>query len=116
MLILICGSREWYSHTAIKRELVKYDPTTDVIIHGCARGADTIAGQCASEYRFKVLRYPANWAKFGKAAGPLRNQLMLDQNPDLVLAFHEDIANSKGTGDMVRRAKLKGVRVEVFDK
>lgn len=52
-----------------------------------------------------VESFPANWSQYGHAAGPIRNQKMLDQNPDLVIAFHFDLEHSKGTKDMINRAK-----------
>ena len=116
MVILICGDRNWISYTAIQRELKRFNPNEDTIIHGAARGADSIAGKSAIWAGFTVRAYPADWGKYGRAAGPIRNQEMLDQNPDLVLAFHPDIANSKGTGHMVKIARAKGTPVEVFDK
>ena len=115
MLILVCGDRNWIDYRPIKRELSKYNPKTDVIMHGDARGADRISGQVAMALGFPVRPFPANWNRFGKAAGPIRNQQMLDERPDLVLAFHPNIEQSKGTGHMVRIARLKGVKVEVFN-
>ena len=114
ILILICGSRNWYNRAAIQREMRRFGPLTDTIMHGAASGADTIAGNLGYSMGFNVRAYPAQWEKYGRAAGPIRNQLMLDQGPDLVLAFHENIDESKGTAHMERIAKAKGVPVEVF--
>ena len=64
----------------------------------------------------KVIKFPAEWDKYGKAAGVLRNQQMLDEGyPDLVVYFHKDLENSKGTKDMVTRAvdnKIKTINGE----
>jgi hypothetical protein len=61
------------------------------------------------------MEYPAQWHKYGRAAGPIRNQQMLAEGkPDLVLAFHDDIDGSRGTKDMVNRARRAGVKVEVI--
>ena len=64
----------------------------------------------------KVIKFPAEWDKYGKAAGVLRNQQMLDDgHPDLVVYFHKDLENSKGTKDMVTRAvdnKIKTINGE----
>lgn len=85
------------------------------VIEGEARGADTIGREAADVLMIPVLRYPANWAQFGKAAGPRRNQEMLDKGkPDLVCAFHDDLKNSKGTKDMIRRARQAGIEVRHF--
>src|SRR5690348_8995897 len=110
MRIIICGSRNWYHrqpiHDEIDRLYQRYGSRL-VIIHGAARGADTIAGDYAQHLRIAVEAYPADWSK-GKAAGPLRNQQMLDTGIDGVVAF--DMGGS-GTADMMRRAKAAGVPV-----
>ena len=118
MLILICGSRDWTDRKAVEREIKahNFDPKVDVIMHGAAKGADTCAWEIAMRLGFKVLVFKAEWDRYNKAAGPFRNQKMLDQNPDLVLAFHPNINISKGTRHMVKIAREKGVRVEVFEK
>ena len=92
----------------MREEIAQLDKTTTTIISGGAQGADTMAAQLAFEYGFRFIEFPANWRKYGKAAGPIRNQQMLDEHPDLVLAFHSDITKSKGTADMIARAKRKG--------
>jgi len=116
VLVLICGDRNWSDYQAIKREIVghKLDPKTDVIMHGGARGADRIAGEIGLANRFKVRVFPADWERHGRGAGPIRNYLMLDQRPDLVLAFHPEIGLSKGTAHMIEIAKEKGIKVELF--
>mgnify|MGYP001616291833 CR=1 FL=1 len=114
MKILICGDRNWRNRASIKRELLRFDPTTDIVIHGAARGADSIAGDIAMLRGFPVQSFPAKWDEYGRAAGPIRNKLMLDQKPDLVVAFHPNISISKGTGNMVKIARAAGVPVEVF--
>jgi len=95
----------------------------DVVIEGGAPGIDFIAGGIADAMGIKHTEIKADWLKHGKSAGPKRNQLMLDEllsyartdGADIsVLAFHSDLANSKGTGDMVRRAKAAGVDVRVY--
>src|SRR3990167_4440494 len=113
MKILVCGSREWTNEAMIRQALTRFSPKTTTVIHGAARGADRIAGKVANELGFIVRAFPANWEKFGKAAGMIRNQQMLDEGkPDLVLAFHEDITNSKGTGNMVQRAREAKIPVD----
>jgi hypothetical protein len=59
--------------------------------------------------------HPANWAKYGKLAGSLRNVEMLDAgDPDLVLAFYKRGAKNIGTGNMVRECKLRGLTVREY--
>jgi hypothetical protein len=116
MRILVCGDRNWKRMDVIERELKKFPPGT-VVIHGAAKGADTLGGFVADKLGFKVIAFPAKWNIYGKGAGPVRNQQMLDEGkPELVLAFHENLSESKGTRDMVKRASGAGIKVEVFKR
>ena len=114
MRVLVCGDRNWTDIEVIRQKLISI-PDISVVIEGEARGADRIARQVAEELNIPVEKFPANWDKYGKAAGPIRNQQMLDEGkPDLVLAFHNDLENSKGTKDMVIRADKAGVETVVI--
>lgn len=55
--------------------------------------------------------YPALWNKYGKSAGPIRNQQMLD----IVYAFTYDLENSRGTRDMVLRARKTKIPVILYN-
>jgi hypothetical protein len=112
--ILICGDRDWTDHLLIWDALV--DAGAEVIvIEGEARGADTIAMEVAVALGLQVLRFPANWTKWGRAAGAIRNRQMLEEGrPDEVWAFHNDLARSHGTANMIAQARKRGVPVKVF--
>ena len=111
--VLVCGSREWVDPEMIKEQILPLKP--DLLIHGGARGADTCAKVVAKELKIHQQIYLPDWHKHGLAAGPIRNQQMLDEGkPDMVLAFHDDIQNSKGTKDMVTRAAMAGLKVQLF--
>ena len=109
--ILVCGDRNWTDEKAIEDVLEEYpnlqSPTDITIIHGGCRGADQIAGKIAKKYGMKIEVFYAEWDKSGLRAGPLRNSKMLkDGRPDLVIAFHKNLDESKGTKDMVNKAKV----------
>lgn len=111
MRILVTGSREWTDYTAIKNAIVAHGAT--FIIEGGAAGADTYAKLAAKELGLPFETFDADWTRYRKAAGPIRNQRMLDEGkPDLVLAF--PLPGCRGTWDMVRRAKKAGVEVKIF--
>jgi hypothetical protein len=120
--VLICGSRKWLAQGPIERELRKLPPGT-VVVHGAAAGADNIAGYVAKDILgFEVRAYPADWTKYKRGAGPVRNRRMLrEEHPDddgvcldLVLAFHEDPGLGRGTKDMVALARAAtGPTIEV---
>ena len=76
------------------------------IVEGGCRGADLIAAKIAIELGITVHERPANWKKYGRRAGAIRNREMFDEfQPRSVLAFHDNIEQSKGTKDMIAYAK-----------
>ena len=113
MRVLVCGSRDW-TDAALILETLRGVAEVTVVIHGAATGADTLAGDAARTLGIHVLPFPADWERHGRAAGPIRNQQMLDEGkPVLVLAFSENLNSSRGTADMVARARLWGVEVRL---
>ncbi|WP_245576775.1 SLOG family protein [Kaistia adipata] len=83
-------------------------PEVSEVISGMATGADTLAAEWAERFGFPLRKFPADWKAHGRAAGPIRNQRMIDEGrPDLVIAF----PGGRGTADMVRRAKAAGIEV-----
>lgn len=122
MRILICGDREWGNSSThlvtwnaeyqMIQQFVSSLPDDSIVIHGTARGADSLAGAAAKSRGLKVIPYPPNWTRYGKAAGYVRNQEMLEQGkPDAVVYFHGALNESKGTKDMVLRANRAKVHV-----
>ncbi len=120
MRVIVCGDRKWgdgAGGAAYRkvRFVLEQLPKGTVIIEGGANGADTMGKNVAQELGFLVVEYPANWDYQHRAAGQIRNVAMLsDGKPDLVLAFHSNIKQSKGTAHMVERARKAGVKVEVI--
>lgn len=110
--VLICGSRTWMDSDAI-RDRIFLLPKGSVVIHGGAMGADALAGRWARFYGHEEVVFPADWSRNGRAAGPIRNHRMLiEGKPDRVIAFRMP-GESRGTDDMVRRARGAGIPVEV---
>ena len=115
MRILVCGGRdfkhiEWFLHC-----MEPYIPQVTYLITGGATGVDTFAyiwgrreAKLADGHN---LVFAAEWDKHEKAAGPIRNQVMLDAGrPDLVIAF----PGGRGTADMIGRAKRQNIAVTMF--
>lgn len=103
MRVLICGDRHWTDRECMEREMARHPIT--VVIEGEQRGADKMSRAMAESQVVPVEPYPADWDRYGKAAGPIRNtQMLREGKPDLVIAFHDDLAHSKGTKDMIRQA------------
>lgn len=103
--LLVCGGRDFSDRNLMFAVLYalkdpKLPPITTVI-HGGAPGADTLAGEWAMHASIETACFAANWGLHGRAAGPIRNQEMLDLGkPTVVVAF----PGGKGTRDMTSRA------------
>ena len=110
---LFCGDRNWTDRDLIRTRLEGL-ASYDTVVHGACRGADRIEGEIAEELGLTVEAYPADWKRYGRGAGPIRNQQMLDSGIHTVCAFHNDILNSKGTADMCARATAIGKSVEIW--
>ena len=111
MRVLVCGHRDMKDESLMRKELDKLHLTIrDTLIHGNARGADKLSEKVLSHV--PVERYPADWEKYGLAAGPIRNtQMLVEGKPDLVIAFLHP--KSVGTKDMIKQAKAAGVEVRI---
>lgn len=112
MRVLVCGSRHFNDYELLKETLDAHSITS--IIHGAARGADTLAGRYGKEMGKPTSEFPVEWEKLGRSAGPVRNWRMLQEGlPELVIAFRGP--NSRGTQNMINQAEKAGVRVIVVE-
>jgi hypothetical protein len=115
--VLITGDRHWDDYKAIRRilkALLKRHGLKLFVIEGGARGADRLAGEACRNLGIPFAEVPALWDFHGRAAGPIRNASMLNLDPDLVIAFHADLAHSKGTRNMVEQARKRGVPCKLY--
>ena len=105
MKIAIVGSRTFDDYGLLSKTIFDYlapiDSTTH-IISGGAKGADALGEKFAYRNNTKLTVYRAEWDKYGKSAGFLRNQTIID-NCDMVVAFWD--GKSKGTADTINKAK-----------
>lgn len=80
------------------------------IVSGLAKGADTLGCKYAEEAGYPIRGFAAEWGKFGRSAGPIRNKLMA-KNADALIAFWD--GKSRGTMHMIDYAKEMGLKVRV---
>lgn len=106
MKILVCGGRGFDDYQRLASVLDQFVGVTH-LIHGAARGADTLAARWAERHGIQPVACPALWDTFGRSAGFRRNDAMLALHPDLVVAF----PGGRGTEGMVRIARDAGVAV-----
>lgn len=110
MKLAIVGSRilrETDDHLAQITEIIRRHLDFSIIteiVSGGARGADTLAEKFATQENIPFKLFAADWARFGKGAGPRRNQEIVD-HCDKLIAFYINEQKSTGTKDSVRRAK-----------
>lgn len=113
---IIAGGRDFMDYNLLKEKtnkILQEKKVTHkiVIISGCARGADTLGLRYASENAFDVEEYPADWDKYGKKAGYVRNVEMAE-NADSLIAFWD--GKSKGTKHMIDIATERNLPIRVI--
>lgn len=111
--VIIAGGRDFNDYLLLREtmdNLLQNITEEIVVVCGQARGADTLGEQYAKERGYRVDYYPANWKRYGKRAGYLRNEQMA-QNADALVAFWD--GKSRGTKLMIGLAKQYGLKVRV---
>lgn len=110
MYLLISGKRDFTDYEFFKEkvDIVKnhHSDRELIIVEGGASGVDAMAKRYAIENGLQYKEFPANWKKYGKLAGPMRNQQMVDfvaENYGISLFFWD--GKSKGTGNCLSLAK-----------
>lgn len=107
--VAIVGSRDWPDPERV-RAYVRSLPPGTVVVSGGAKGVDTWAVDEACLCGLECHGCPAEWEAHGRAAGPIRNSVIV-ANCDRVVAFW--YGDSRGTADTVRKARRAGKPVEV---
>lgn len=115
--IIIAGGRDFYDFRKLFMNCFtittqySLDKYILQIISGGYKGADELGEEFAEHEGLEVIKFPANWDKYGKSAGPLRN-IEMAENADILIAFWN--GKSKGTKHMIDVALKKGLEVHVF--
>lgn len=115
--VLVTGSRNYDDKSNLFDALAdQYEPGM-IVVHGGARGADTIACEWVKKmqslgYQVTAEVHQADWYEYGKAAGLVRNQQMVDAGADVCLAF--PLGESRGTRHCMKAAKKAGIPVINF--
>lgn len=112
--ILITGSRTWTAVTLLRTTLAAWRTVYPdaVLVHGGARGADQIAAAIWSGWGLPTEAHPADWPRYGRRAGFVRNEHLVEAGADVCLAFIRD--HSRGathTADLAQAAGIRTVRI-----
>lgn len=117
--VIIAGSREFDNYDMLKEKCDKIlsrkvnEGEEIVIVSGTARGADTLGEKYAEERGYKIERYPANWDKYGKRAGYLRNKKMAEVS-NACIVFLNPKAENKGSKMMISIATEEKLLIRVI--
>ena len=111
--VIVAGGREFDDVPLLYAKLNTYlaNKLPDVqIVSGVARGADTLGMRFAMDHNLKCAKFPAEWDRWGRGAGYIRNREMA-ANADALIAFWD--GKSRGTKHMIDLAVEKGLLVKV---
>ncbi|MBR4407306.1 MAG: DUF2493 domain-containing protein [Clostridia bacterium] len=111
--VIIAGCRDYTDYKTLKEfaDLMLSNTKEEIqIVSGGASGADALGERYAQEKGYSLIRFPADWNKYGRSAGPKRNKQMA-QYADALIAFWD--GKSKGTQNMIDEARAVGIRVRI---
>lgn len=112
--LIIAGPRDYYDQEKVFRDIHTFQGKfgIDEIIFGGASGVDTLAEEYANLYQIPFKLFPADWEKYGKAAGPIRNRKMAEY-ANALLAFDKGTKGTRNMIQMARKYHLRGIIVEI---
>ncbi len=105
--LVVAGCRNYTDYQRTSSEIKKYIEKLDtdysiIIVSGCSKGADALGEKFAENHKLQLEKYPAEWDKYGRSAGPRRNSQMA-KIADGIIVFWD--GRSKGTKNMIENAK-----------
>lgn len=112
--VIVAGSRNYTDEQKVHRVLdqLKRQANCEIeIISGLCRGPDMFGKNWAEKNNVKCHKYPANWNKYGKRAGFIRNEEMAKVG-DILIAFWD--GDSKGTMHMINLAEQYNLKIKVI--
>ena len=117
--IIVAGGRDFTDYALLSETLdailEKYIESETSIVSGSCRGADALGERYAREHGIPVVRFPADWQAYGKAAGPIRNRKMAEyasEGEGILVAFWD--GKSRGTASMIRLAEKYELQIKTI--
>lgn len=110
MRVIIAGSRDYWNPETIIDAIKESGFEITTVVEGEAPGVDTTARIVAENAGIPVASYPADWDRFGKAAGPIRNTQMA-KNADALIALWR--GDKGGTWNMIKQAVDNGLLIYI---
>lgn len=119
--VMVTGSRAYNDYATILAAFTRISEKHGkcILIHGAARGADTLAARAAAQLGWDIEPHPVtNWknpdGSTNRAAGHQRNARMLDRGPDGVIAFFQPGEKNAGTRGAATGAQKRGIQLVCF--
>lgn len=122
MRLLITGSRKWDNPEVMAQAIADADIelsargrwVSTIVVGDCPDGADPMAAEIAELEGYELERYEADWVRYGKPAGPIRNLQMVNAGAEMCLAFFKVGAGNAGTNNCVKFAEHAGIPVRRY--
>lgn len=109
MKVIVAGSRNIRLRSELVKEIFELCfKEVEEIVSGTCSGPDLAGERFGEDYGIPIKRFPPDWNKHGKAAGPIRNREMADYADALLLIWD---GKSRGSKNMLSEAKKRGLRI-----
>ena len=115
MKLIIAGGRNFDNYKQLCKacdNLLQDQNIIEIVSGAYNKGADKLGEQYAAEKGFQLTKFPADWKRYKRAAGPKRNQQMANY-ADALIAFWD--GKSRGTKNMIELAKQNNIEVKIID-
>ena len=111
MRVIIAGSRGIRDIALVEAAVSESGFSVSTVVSGTAAGVDRLGEEWATRRNIPVERYPADWDRYGKRAGHIRNRKMAE-NADALVAVWDGV--SRGTANMIEQARAMGLKVHIY--
>jgi hypothetical protein len=111
MKVIVAGSREINDRAVVARAIQSSPFKITELVSGTARGVDSTAENYALTNNIPVKKFPADWDKYGKPAGAIRNQKMAEYADGLIAVWD---GQSAGTKSMIKIMNKVGKPVHIY--
>lgn len=111
MKTIIAGSRGITDYRYLLNCLLKVDIEITAVVSGTAKGVDALGEKYALDAGIPLIRFPADWARYGRGAGYIRNEEMADFADACIILWD---GRSSGSKHMLKEARDRGLKVFLF--
>lgn len=111
MKTIIAGSRTIDDYAVVAAAVAASGFAITEVVSGCARGVDQLGEQWAYAHQLPIARFPADWKRYGRRAGPIRNNEMVGYAQALIAVWD---GTSNGTHHIINAARREGRKVFVY--